>query len=120
MSHSGHVALYAFSATAAVGVDVEVGRCSVDEVAVARRSLGAEQARELEGLEPAVRRREFLRAWSRHEAQLKCLGVGIGTPIAEVTRRAPWVLDLEPFPDAAAAVAAERPALELRCWTWRQ
>lgn len=117
MSHSGHVALYAFSATAAVGVDVEVGRRSVDEVAVARRSLGAEQARELEGLEPAIRRREFLRAWTRHEAQLKCLGLGLGATTETLSPLKPWVFDLEPFPDVAAAVAAERPALEVRCWT---
>ncbi|MCW3018677.1 MAG: phosphopantetheinyltransferase family protein [Solirubrobacterales bacterium] len=120
MSHSGHVALYAFSATSAVGVDVELGRRSVDEVAIARRSLGAVQARELEGLEPAIRQREFLRAWARHEAQLKCLGIGIGANTQKLTPHEPWVLDLEPFPDVAGAVAAERPALELRCWSWRQ
>ncbi len=60
-----------------MGVDVEVGRRSVEEIAVARSWLGAAQARRLEALDPAIRRREFLRAWTRHEAQLKCLGVGI-------------------------------------------
>ncbi len=116
LSHSGQLALYAFTAGPAVGVDIEVGRRSVEEIAVARSWLGAAQARRLEALDPVIRRREFLRAWTRHEAQLKCLGVGFGaTPAAA---EEPWVLDLEPFTDVAGAVAAERPALELHCWSW--
>jgi 4'-phosphopantetheinyl transferase len=118
LSHSGQLALYAFSAGGAVGVDIEVGRRTVEELAVARDWLGAEQAQRLEALEPATRRREFLRAWTRHEAQLKCLGVGFGaapTPGGQ----APWVRDLEPFSDVAGAVAAERPALALDCWSWQ-
>jgi 4'-phosphopantetheinyl transferase len=118
LSHSGQLALYAFSAGTAVGVDVEVGRRSVEEIAVARSWLGAAQARHLEALEPALRRREFLRAWARHEAQLKCLGVGFGAAPA-AAGQAPWVRDLEPFTDVAGAVAAERPALALECWSWR-
>jgi 4'-phosphopantetheinyl transferase len=116
LSHSGHLALYAFSAGPAVGVDLEVGRRSVEEIAVARSWLGAAQARRLEALEPAIRRREFLRAWTRHEARLKCLGVGFGAATAAAEE--PWVIDLEPFPDVAGAVAAERPALQLDCWSW--
>jgi 4'-phosphopantetheinyl transferase len=118
LSHSGQLALYAFSAGAAVGVDIEVGRRSVEELAVARDWLGAEQARRLEALEPAIRRREFLRAWTRHEAQLKCLGVGFGAAPARVDQK-PWVRELEPFTDVAGAVAVERPARALDCWSWR-
>ena len=116
LSHSGQLALYAFSAGPAVGVDIEVGRRSVEEIAVAHRWLGAAQARRLEALPPAIRRREFLRAWTRREAQLKCLGVGFGATPASAEE--PWVLDLEPFTDVAGAVAAARPALELHCWSW--
>ena len=118
LSHSGQFALYAFSASSAVGVDVEVGRRSVEEIAVARSWLGAAHARRLEALEPAIRRREFLRVWTRHEAQLKCLGVGFGATAPQVAPLEPWVLDLEPFPDVAGAVAAERAALTLDCWSW--
>ena len=78
MSHSGELALYAFSDAGAVGVDVEVARRPVDEVAIAARMLGVGVARRLQALDPATRRREFLRAWAGHEAELKCLGVGIG------------------------------------------
>ncbi len=119
MSHSGRLALYAFSEVGAVGVDVEVARRPIDEVAIAARALGAAEARRLQALDPATRRREFLRAWARHEAELKCLGVGIGGADGAIAGRRPWIAQLELGPDVAAAVAAERPARELRCWDWR-
>lgn len=115
ISHSDHLALYAFAAVGAVGVDVEVGRRSIDEVALAARVIGTAEARRLESLDPDTRRREFLRMWARREAQLKCLGVGIGGSVDNATYE-PWVFEVEPGPDAAGAVAAERPARELRCW----
>jgi 4'-phosphopantetheinyl transferase len=119
MSHSGQLALYAFSTAGAVGVDVETARRAVNEVAIAARMLGQAEARRLEQLDPDVRQREFLRAWARHEAELKCLGVGIGAVHAELGKRERWIAELELGPSAAAAVAAERPVRELCCWDWR-
>jgi len=119
MSHSAQWALYAFSATGAVGVDVEVARRPVDEVAIAARMLGPAVAQRLRALDPASRQREFLRAWVRHEAALKCLGVGIGGAGTEASEPEPWVADIElGAPDATAAVATAQPARELRCWQW--
>jgi 4'-phosphopantetheinyl transferase len=118
MSHSGQLALYAFSEAGAVGVDVEHARRPIDEVAIAARALGAGEARRLRALAPETRRQEFLRAWTRHEAELKCLGVGIGGAGDAIAGRTPWVAQLDVGADAAAAVASERPAGELRCWDW--
>jgi 4'-phosphopantetheinyl transferase len=118
MSHSGGLALYAFSDAGAVGVDVEVARRPVDEVAIARRMLGEEVARRLQTLDPTTRRREFLEAWSSHEAELKCLGVGIGEPGAAPAGRRPSVVTLDLGPGAGAAVATARRARELICWDW--
>ncbi len=61
LSHSRHLALYAFSATAPVGVDVQLAREDTaaprtDRVALAARAFGAEQARQLEALEPVATR----------------------------------------------------------------
>jgi 4'-phosphopantetheinyl transferase len=118
LSHSAQWALYAVSSTCAVGVDVEVARRPVDEVAIARRILGAAVVERLQALDPDARRREFLRAWVRHEAALKCVGVGIGG--TDEPRHEPWVAEIElGLPDAAAAVAATQPAGELRRWAWR-
>jgi len=120
VSHSADVALYAFSDAGAVGVDVEVRRRAIDEVAIAARVLGPVQARRLEGLEPQARAREFRRAWVRHEAVAKCLGVGIGgLERAHALQAQPSVAELTMPEQAAAAVATERPARELCCWIWR-
>jgi 4'-phosphopantetheinyl transferase len=123
MSHSGELALYAFSSSGEVGVDVEVARRSIDEVEIARRMLGASEATRLQALDPETRRREFLRGWTRHEAEVKCLGLGIGAERnghGEGTEEPrPWVGQLELGTDAAAAVACKHPARELRCWDWQ-
>jgi 4'-phosphopantetheinyl transferase len=118
MSHSDGLALYAFSHAGAVGVDVEVARRPIDAVAIAARMLGPEQAQRLQALDPEVRQREFLRAWVGYEAELKCLGVGIGaTPTTAIASK-PWVAEIELSSNAAAAVAAEHPPRELRLWDW--
>ncbi len=120
LSHSGQLALYAFAATGSIGVDVEVPRRPIDEVALAARAFGPAEAQRLEGLDPAERRSEFLRAWVRHEAGLKRRGTGIGRAGAgDATGRAPWIAELDVGQGAAAAVALEEPPRELRCWDWR-
>jgi 4'-phosphopantetheinyl transferase len=118
MSHSGQLALYAFSRAGGVGVDVEVWRRPIDEVAVASRALGTATAERLRALEQPARRREFLSAWARHEARLKCLGVGIGGAEAGEDHGL-WLVELEMGLDVAAAVATEHPVRELRRWDWR-
>jgi 4'-phosphopantetheinyl transferase len=116
LSHSRHLALCAFSEVGAVGVDVEVARKRLDQVAIAARALGPSEARRLEGLDPAIREREFLGAWVRHEAVLKCRGTGIGAGSAAPSAVDPWVAELDVGSRAAAAVALERAPHELRCW----
>jgi 4'-phosphopantetheinyl transferase len=125
MSHSDGLALYAFSTCGEVGVDVEVAHRPVDAVAIAARVLGPAQAHRLQAVDPALRQREFLRAWVCYEAELKCLGVGIGASPAATPGYEPWVAEIElgPYtalaPYATAAVAAEQQARELRCWDWQ-
>jgi 4'-phosphopantetheinyl transferase len=121
MSHSGELALYAFSSAGAVGVDIETARRPIDEVAIAKRTLGAAEAARLKALEPTARRREFLKAWTRHEAELKCLAVGIGGSSGSAPQQGGlWVSQLRLGADAAGAVATERTARELCCWRWQQ
>jgi 4'-phosphopantetheinyl transferase len=117
MSHSGALALYAFSSTSEVGVDVEVAGRPVDAVALARRVFGADEARRLEGLEPGARQSEFRRAWVCYEAELKCLGVGLGGERAGAAPR-PWIAQLELGGDADGALACVHEPRELACWGW--
>jgi 4'-phosphopantetheinyl transferase len=120
VSHSGDVALYAFTFGRAVGVDVEVGRRRrTDAAALAKRAFGPEEARRFAALEPAERAREVLRAWVRHEAELKCRGTGIGGPAASPDAPSVWIADLDVGSHAAAAVAVEGPPCEVRLREWR-
>jgi 4'-phosphopantetheinyl transferase len=117
VSHSGWLALYAFTRTGEVGVDIEVVRKPIDAVALALRALGPAEARRLARLDSAIRQKEFLRAWTQYEAKLKHLGVGIGGRAASA--REPLVLHLGIGQRAAAALAIGRATRELRCWEYR-
>ena len=139
LSHSGGIGLYAITEAGPVGVDIEVARRPIKEIALAARTFGPAEARRLQALDPAVREREFLRAWVRHEAELKCRGTGIGAAAAGPNGREPWIAELEVGPRAAGAVAVavevspragpavtvEEPPrelpinhLDLSCWEW--
>lgn len=118
LSHSGEVALVAVALGREVGVDVEVPRRSVDHVAIARRILGDEEAERLRALGPREREREFLRAWVRWEAVLKCRGTGIGGADDAPAGPDPWVTQLNAVHPAAAALAVEHGPCTVRCWQW--
>lgn len=117
LSHSDDLALYAFCQDAEVGVDVEQGGRLRDPLAVARRILGPDEERRLRALEPAAQRREFLRAWVRHESIAKCLGTGIEGPRTPAERVS--VLELDVGPGAAGALAVAAPSVESRLFEWR-
>jgi 4'-phosphopantetheinyl transferase len=115
LSHSGGLALYAFSEQVAVGVDVQVApRRRINTTAIAKRAFGADEARRLAQLPPARRELEFLRAWTRFEAALKCHGSLPGAaPSAQ-----PWVAQLEVGHAATGAVALGSAPARLCCWRW--
>lgn len=133
LSHSRHLALYAFATAGPVGVDVQLARDrpaarATDYVALARRSFGEQAARTLAALdEQESREREFLRLWTRYEAELKRRGTGIGAADrpadddlqAGSRHAAPAsTVELDVAPDAAAALALGWRASELRRWDW--
>jgi len=129
LSHSQQLALYAFAAAGSVGVDVEIARAkgplgTGDPVGLARRVFGEHEARRLNALQPAARELEFLRLWTRHEAELKRRGTGIGGAsfadrADEGAREEPWIVELDVGARAVAALALERgSAAELRLWDW--
>jgi 4'-phosphopantetheinyl transferase len=118
LSHSGETAVYAFTRAGRVGVDIEVARRAIDTLAIAARAFGPTEARRLRDLDREAREREFLRAWVRHEAALKCLGLGLGGSAEEHAEIAPWIAQLEVGERAAAAVAVAAVPSEVRCWDW--
>jgi len=118
LSHSGTLALYAFCADAPVGVDVQADRPSGDDVAIAERILGPLAAAELRAIgDPRERRAQFLRMWTRYEAEAKCVGTGIGAD-THTSRARVWGVGLDMGTGAAGAVACTNEPRELRCWEW--
>lgn len=148
LSHSGPLAVYAIAWDREVGVDVEVldeRRAKArNEVAIARRLLGAGVAQRLQALDGAAREREFLAAWVKHEARVKCLGHGLDAveveqgagrsargaeaeaePESESGGEASgaddlWVTPLEVGPRAFAALALRGGAADLRLRRWEE
>ncbi len=76
LSHSGGLGVCAVSPGGEVGVDIEVVHAVPEAEQIAVRWLGAAAAAEVEraGLDRDL---VFLRHWTRREAYLKALGVGI-------------------------------------------
>jgi 4'-phosphopantetheinyl transferase len=102
MSDSGDLALYAVALDVEVGVDIEQVR-AIDGHAIARRYLPAPEAAAVSA-DPGV----FFRVWTRREAYLKCIGIGL-RGIRDEIPPGVFVADLEPGPGYAAAVVAEAP-----------
>jgi 4'-phosphopantetheinyl transferase len=138
LSHSGPLALYAFAEAMAVGVDVQTAPTrAVNEPAIAGRAFGEDEARRLADLDPAEREAAFLRAWVRHEATVKCRGVGLGRDLQTISpdagkyhepspaapkagdRYEPWVADLDLGAAVAGALAVSRPPRKVLCWSWQ-
>jgi len=102
-SRSGSTGLVAVGGPRPIGVDLERLRPLPEAAALAARHLpAAEQARWREeggGAEP------FLRAWTRHEARLKALGLGLAAAEGAVVPGGVEVRDLDLLAGHAAALA---------------
>jgi 4'-phosphopantetheinyl transferase len=137
LSHSRNLALYAFSSDAPVGVDVQAlregrRRTAVDHVALARSAFGEHEAQRLSLVAPERREWEFLRAWTRYEAELKWLGRGIGVgtdddgpPDRDSAAAQPtkpyascWVAELDVGARAVAALALGGEPSGMQQWAW--
>lgn len=83
LSHSGELALVAFALHCALGVDVEAVRHSDDWLPIARRFFAPAEAAALARLAAAEREAAFFRCWTRKEAYVKALGLGLAAPLAD-------------------------------------
>jgi 4'-phosphopantetheinyl transferase len=103
LSHSGGLALVALAPGGIdVGVDVERIKERRDLARLAARWLPVADARAVAAVPPADRAAVFYPAWTRHEARVKCTGVGLAgeAPGVEVS-----VVQMEIDAGYAAAVA---------------
>lgn len=122
LSHSGGVALYVFARDAEIGCDIEWRRPDFAREAVAERFFSA---RELQSLRAVPRSRwveAFFNCWTRKEAFIKALGLGVsyplqafdvslapGEPAALLRGPLGWLLrSFEPFDGLQAAIAIKQ------------
>jgi 4'-phosphopantetheinyl transferase len=117
LSHSGGLALVAVTERRAAGVDVETIAPRENLGALAQRFLPAEAAAAVRAAAPDQQLDAFYAAWVRHEARLKCLGTGLGSPAPPAGVA---IAPLDVGPGYAAAVAMLGSDIgPLRCRTLR-
>lgn len=123
LSHSEELAVIAVTRAGEVGIDLERHRPLPDMASVARVLFTeAEQAAML-GCPASAREAVFYRIWTRKEALLKAMGLGIAGLDPEAVPAGPtgsaWLMTMLPGLDGfTAALARPHRARGLRLWTW--
>jgi 4'-phosphopantetheinyl transferase len=81
LAHSGEFALYGLTRKRQIGVDLEriQPELSIDEIA--RRHFSAGEVDQLGRLPASVRHRAFFNCWTRKEAFIKAIGIGLSLPL---------------------------------------
>jgi len=136
LSHSGGLALFAFTADCELGADIEHIRPLQDLSDVASRFFCAEETAELDSLPASQREQAFFLCWTRKEAYIKAIGEGLAVPLdsfrvsvrpgepaqmihlgGDVDAGRAWTLhNLSPDVGYAAAIAYRDAARPIRVW----
>jgi 4'-phosphopantetheinyl transferase len=83
VSHSGGIALLAFTRRRDIGVDVEQVRRDFDLEAIARRFFSADEQKQLAAAPAEEKPEAFFRCWTRKEAYIKATGEGLSLPLSQ-------------------------------------
>jgi 4'-phosphopantetheinyl transferase len=138
LSHSGDLALVAVSCIAPVGVDVEEVRNIPDFAEIARDQFALTEVEALFRVPLQKRLFAFFVTWTRKEAFVKALGLGLSFPLDTFSTGRPdrppllslggapctdWTMtDLLPSRGHTASVAIRHPNVSIRCqraeWSW--
>ena len=139
LAHSEGLALYAFTRGREIGVDIEYLRTIPDADEIAKRFFSPNENAELQALPASDREAVFFDFWTRKEAYIKALGVGLSHALdqfdvslvpAEPARlvdvgmacddASRWSLKaLLPAPDYVAALAVEGHDWHPRFWQFQ-
>ena len=109
LSHSGERALYAFSSSRPLGVDIEYLHHDLDHKSLSERFFSPAECAALDRLPDCERKRAFLVHWTRKEAVVKASGEGLSLPIDRLYVATPPGLASRP-PGTAVAL------LDGRAW----
>jgi 4'-phosphopantetheinyl transferase len=125
LSHCDQLALVAVTLKSIVGADIETVRLIPDYASIARQFFRKHEYATLMALPEIERWRAFFKCWTRKEAVIKAVGLGLSMPLdsfevtltaegparvvsfkSDVTPYRNWnLIDLEPLGDVVGAVA---------------
>jgi 4'-phosphopantetheinyl transferase len=112
LSHSGGIAMLAFTRRREIGIDVEQVRRDFDVEAIANRFFSAHEQAQLAELPTENRFEGFFRCWTRKEAYIKATGEGLSLPLHQ--------FDVSIAAGANNALLATRPdGSEAALWSMR-
>lgn len=83
ISHSGEVALLAFTRRRRIGVDVELIRAGIELDGIARRFFSEREQKELSAKNEEDKATAFFRCWTRKESYIKAVGDGLSLPLVQ-------------------------------------
>lgn len=87
VSHTEDAVLYAFTHGKRLGIDVERLRENIDAIGIAERLFTCEELNLLKAANENSRSQLFFRFWTRKEACVKALGLGLYYPLDRVDVR---------------------------------
>jgi 4'-phosphopantetheinyl transferase len=113
ITHSGGIALLAFTRRREIGVDVEQVRHDFDPGAIATRYFSTHEQNQLADLPAEEKVDAFFRCWTRKEAYIKATGDGLSLPLSQ--------FDVSLVPGEIDALLATRPdGSEAASWLLRE
>jgi 4'-phosphopantetheinyl transferase len=138
LSHSHELALYGFTLGREIGLDLEYRREDFATGRIAEQFFSAREVEMLRALPTQLRTEGFFNCWTRKEAYIKAVGLGLSLPLDQ------FDVSLSPFEPAAllrtgvdereaarwslkalttaegysAALAVEGHDWQLKCWRW--
>ena len=105
VSHSEDLAVLSFANHRKIGVDVEVFRYDVDTEGIPRRFFSDVEQFALAGLHGQQKIEGFFNCWTRKEAYVKAVGLGLSLPLRD--------FDVSLLPGQPARILATRPDAKL-------
>lgn len=89
ISHCADLMLCAVGCDRAIGIDVERVRQDTDVMGLAQRYFSAQERAMLAQLDAVAQRQGFIACWTRKEAYIKAIGMGLSAPLDGFSVSAP-------------------------------
>jgi 4'-phosphopantetheinyl transferase len=139
LSHTQHLALYAFTSNHIIGVDVEYVRPILDIEQIAALNFSNYENNIFKTLRPNQKEVAFFNCWTRKEAYIKAIGEGLNLPLrsfdvslapnesarllsinGSTNEASHWSIEsLVPASDHVAAVAIKGCNYDINYYEWR-